>query len=185
MFGEIARFLLNIAFTLFGAVLLLRLWMQFVRMPAFNPISRTIFQISDWIVVPLRRLLGGRGGIDWASLAAAWLTALAFLFATAVVAGINPMSLFPAGLWIALLLVLKWAVNLVMWVTLLMVILSWVNPSAPAMPVLDALTAPLLDPLRRVLPKLGSLDLSPLVLFVLTQIALMVLAQLGLPLFGL
>jgi len=185
MVGDIARFLLNVVFTLYGAVLLLRLWLQFVRMPPYNPISRTVFQVTDWIVIPLRRVLGGRGGVDWACLVAAWLTALVYLAAIILVAGGNPLSMLPEGLWIALMLMLKWSINLVMWVTLLMVILSWVNPGAPAMPVLHALTAPLLDPIRRVLPSLGSLDLSPLVLFLLTQIALMVLSRIGQPIFGL
>ena len=185
MFGDIARFLLNIVFTLYGAVLLLRLWLQFVRLPPYNPVSRTVFQVTDWIVIPLRRVLGGRGGIDWACVAAAWLTALVYLAAVMLQGGANPLSILPDGLWIALLLMLKWGINLVMWVTLLMAILSWVNPSAPAMPVLYALTAPLLDPIRRILPSLGGLDLSPLVLFLLTQIALMVLSRIGLPIFGL
>jgi YggT family protein len=82
-------------------------------------------------------------------------------------------------------MVLKWAINLVMWVTLLMAIMSWVNPSAPAMPVLITLTEPLLNPIRRIMPSLGGIDLSPMVLFLLTQVALMVLSRLGLPLFGL
>ncbi|MBX6319593.1 YggT family protein [Pigmentiphaga sp.] len=185
MFGDIAQFLLNILATLYGAVLLLRLWLQFVRMPPYNPISRTVFQFTDWIVVPLRRVIGGRGGIDWACVVAAWVTALVYLAAVMMVDGINPTSLFPEALWIALLLLLKWGINLVMWVTLLMVILSWVNPRAPAMPALHALTAPLLDPIRRMLPAMGGLDLSPLVLFLITQIALMVLSRIGLPVFGL
>jgi len=185
MLGDIAGFLLNIVSTLYGAVLLLRLWLQFVRLPPYNPISRTVFQVTDWIVIPLRRLLGGLGGIDWACVVAAWLTALVYLAALLLVDGMNPLSMFPDALWIALLLLLKWGINLVMWVTLLMVILSWVNPHAPAMPALHALTSPLLDPIRRVLPALGGLDLSPLVLFLLTQIALMVLSRIGLPIFGL
>ncbi|VCU69501.1 YGGT family protein [Pigmentiphaga humi] len=185
MFGDIVPFLLNTLFTLYGAVLLLRLWLQFARMPAHNPISRTVFQVTDWIVIPLRRLLGGRGGVDWACLVAAWLTALVFLMAVMLVRGFNPLAIMPQGLWIALVMMLKWGINLMMWVTLLMVILSWVNPSAPAMPVLQGLTAPLLDPIRRVLPSMGGLDLSPLVLFLLTQVALMMLSRLGLPIFGL
>lgn len=184
MLGDIARFLLNIVFTLFGAVLLLRVWLQMVRMPPYNSVSRTVFKITDWLVVPLRRVIRGAGGIDWACIVAAWLCALVYMLAIMLVSGLNPVSLLPEGLFIALVLVLKWAVSLVMWVTLLMAIMSWVNPTAPAMPVLVALTDPLLNPIRRIMPSLGGIDLSPLVLFVLTQIALMVLARLGLPMLG-
>lgn len=179
--GDIARFILNIIFTLFGAVLLLRVWLQLVRMPPFNTVSQTVYKVTDWLVVPLRRVLGSRGGIDWGCVFAAWLCALLFLFATVAVSGINPLELFPQALWIAVVMVLKWAVNLVMWITLLMVIMSWVNPKAPAMPVLIALTDPLLTPIRRVMPSLGGLDLAPIVLFILTQVALMVIARIGLP----
>lgn len=182
MFGDIVHFLLDIVFTLYGALLLLRLWLQFARIPPYNQISRTVFRASDWIVLPLRRVLGGQGGIDWACLVAAWLTALVYMVANLAATGLNPMILFPSGLWIALIVALKWGVSLVMWATLLMAILSWVNPAAPVMPVLMGLTAPLLNPIRRILPSTGGFDFSPLVLFVLTQVALMVLARLGLPL---
>ena len=182
--GDIARFILNIIFTLFGAVLLLRVWLQMARMPPFNTVSQTVFKVTDWIVIPLRRVLGSRGGIDWACVFAAWVCAVVFLFATVAVSGISPLELFPQALWIAVVMVLKWAVNLVMWITLLMVIMSWVNPSAPAMPVLIALTDPLLAPIRRVMPSLGGLDLAPIVLFILTQVALMVIARIGLPFLG-
>ena len=84
----------------------------------------------------------------------------------------------------SVLTVLKWAFNLVLWLTLIQVILSWVNPMAPIMPVLQTLTAPLLDPIRRVLPNLGGIDFSPLVLLILAQIIMMVLESLAFSLFG-
>src|SRR5690606_30778389 len=85
-------------------------------------------------------------------------------------------ALLPA-LLASLLTVLKWALNLVVWLTLIQAILSWVNPMAPAMPVLHTLTAPLLNPIRRIMPNLGGLDLSPLVLLVLAQIAMMIVQR--------
>ena len=59
MFGDIARFLLNTVFTLFGAALLLRAWMQVVRMPPYNPVSNAVMQATNWIVLPLRKILPG------------------------------------------------------------------------------------------------------------------------------
>lgn len=58
------------------------------------------------------------------------------------------------------------------------------KPARPVMPVLHTLTAPLLDPIRRLLPNLGGLDLSPLVLLVLAQIAIMFLQHFTYTLFG-
>lgn len=183
MFSDIARFLIDIVFTLFGAVLLLRAWMQAVRLHPANPVSRGVFQATDWIVKPLRRVIPGVGGIDWASVVATWLTALAFLVLTVLAIGGNPMMLFPVGFAIALLMVLKWALNLLLWLTLIMAVLSWLNPNAPAMPLLYQLTAPFLDPLRRITPRLGGFDIAPLLLFVITQVLLMVLTRVSFSLF--
>jgi len=184
MFSDIARFLIDIVFTLFGAVLLLRAWMQAVRLPPHNSVSRGVFQTTDWIVKPLRRVIPGVGGIDWASIVAAWLVALVFLVLTLAVIGGNPLMLFPMGFAIALLMIVKWALNLLLWMTLIMAVLSWVNPAAPAMPVLYQLTAPFLEPLRRITPRLGGFDISPLLLFVITQVLLMVVARLSATWFG-
>ncbi|MCP1117859.1 YggT family protein [Robbsia andropogonis] len=182
MFGDIARFLIDIVFTLFGAALLLRAWMQAVRMPPRNSVSQGVFQITDWIVVPLRRVLPGTGGVDWATLLAAYVVALLYLLLVVAVAGGDPGDMFPLVFAFALLTTVKWAVNLLMWATLLMALMSWLNPRAPTMALLDILTAPFLNPLRRVLPLIGGMDLSPLALFVITQILLMVISRLGMSL---
>lgn len=185
MFGDIIRFLLDILFTLFGAALLLRAWSQRARVHPRHPIIQGIAQATNWLVMPLRRVIPGYGGIDWSCIAAAWLTALVYVFLIILLAGYNLLSALPAALGIALLMVLKWALNLIVWLTLIQVILSWVNPHAPALPLLQALTQPLLAPIRRVLPLLGGFDLSPLVLLLAAQVGIMVVARLSFNIFGL
>ncbi|GAB7548014.1 YggT family protein [Cupriavidus sp. CuC1] len=184
MFTEIALFLLDTVFSLFGMALLLRLWMQWTRLPTRNPVSQGVFQVTDWLVRPLRRVIPGLGGIDWATVIGAWLTALAFLLLVLLVSSADPLAYLPLILLIALLNVLKWGISMVMWVTLLMAILSWVNPHSPVTPAINHLTEPLLRPIRRVLPRLGGFDISPLALFVIAQILLMIIARLGAGLFG-
>lgn len=184
MFGDIAHFLIDIIFTLFGAILILRMWMQAVRLPPRNPVSQGVLQATNWLVLPLRRVVPSAAGIDWASLLAAWLTAIVYLALVLALAGANPLDFFPIGLAMALLTVLKWALNLLLWLTLLMAILSWINPRAEIMPVLYYLTAPFLNPIRRVVPQFGGFDMSPLVLYVLTQVALIVVGRLGMQIFG-
>lgn len=179
MFGDIFRFLLEIAFTLYGAALILRAWMQAARLHPFNPLTRGIAQATNWIVMPLRRVVPGMGGIDWASVVAAWLVALVYVVLLVALSGLNVVALLPVSLAAAALMVLKWALNLVVWVTLIQAIMSWVNPQAPAMGLLYTLTAPLLDPVRRLMPRLGGLDLSPLVVIIAAQVALMVVARLS------
>jgi YggT family protein len=179
MFGDIARFLLNTVFTLFGAALLLRAWMQVVRMPPYNPVSNAVMQATNWIVLPLRKILPTAKRIDWASIVAAIIAAVVFVILMVVLAGVDPTPILPMLLLVAVLTVVKWALNLIIWVTILMALLSWLNPQSPAMPLLFQITAPFLDPLRRILPKLGGIDLSPILLFVIVQVLLMVVTRLA------
>ena len=184
MLTEIALFLLDTIFTLFGMALLLRLWMQWTRLPTRNPVSQGVFQVTDWLVRPLRRVIPGLAGIDWATVTGAWLTAVAFLLLVMFFTGGDVVDYLPLVLPVAVLYALKWGVSLVMWVTLLMAILSWVNPHSPVTPAINHLTAPFLRPIQRVMPRLGGFDMSPLVLFVIAQILLMVLARLTAGLLG-
>ena len=173
MIGEILRFLLDIGFTLIGAVLLVRAWLQAVKLHPFNPISQAVNQVTNWLVTPLRRLVPTDGGTDWASLLGALLAAIAYLL---LLWFVSTASFATVG---------RWALNLIVWLTLIQAVLTWVNPMATVMPVLRTLTAPLLEPIRRIMPKLGGLDLSPLVLLVLAQIAIMVLNRITYQLFPL
>ena len=186
MFGDILRFLLEVAFTLFGAALIARAWMQAVRLHPFNPFAQAIHQVTNWLVLPLRKAVPSGGTADWASLLAAWLTALAYLLLMwmSSTSTLIPFQLLPMALGAAVLTVAKWTLNLVVWITLIQAILSWVNPLAPMMPVLQTLTAPLLAPIRRIMPNMGGIDLSPLVLLILAQVAMMDLGRIGYGLFG-
>ncbi|CAH2904838.1 MAG: Cell division integral membrane protein, YggT and half-length relatives [uncultured Paraburkholderia sp.] len=177
MFSDIARFLLNTVFTLFGAALLLRAWLQVVRMPPYNPVTNAVLQATNWIVLPLRRILPSTRSIDWASLVAALIAAIIYVILMVVLTGADPLTLLPTLLIVAVLTVIKWALNLIIWMTILMALLSWLNPRSPAMPILYQLTAPFLNPLRRVVPHLGGIDLSPILLFVIVQVLLMVVTR--------
>ena len=177
MFGDIARFLLNTVFTLFGAALLLRAWLQVVRMPPYNPVTNAVLQATNWIVLPLRRILPSTRNVDWASLVAALIAAIVYVVLMVVLTGADPLTLVPTLLIVAVLTVIKWALNLIIWMTILMALLSWLNPRSPAMPILYQLTAPFLNPLRRVVPHLGGIDLSPILLLVIVQVLLMVVTR--------
>ena len=161
MLGDIFRFLLEIVFTLFGAALIARAWMHAIRLHPFNPLSRAIYQATNWLVMPLRKIIPAGNKIDWTSLVATWLAALAYIVLIWLVSigALIPAALLPAAMGSALLMAVKWALNLVVWLTLIQAVLSWVNPMAPMMPLLQSLTAPMLDPIRRLLPR-TAIDLS-------------------------
>lgn len=186
MLGDILLFLINILFTLFGAALLLRAWMHTIRLHPFNPLAHVIYQATNWLIVPLRRLIPAGNRVDWTSLIAGWLAALVFFLLVVLVnAGrLPPLQLLPGIALTALLTEVRWALNLIVWLTLIQAVLSWVNPMSPIMALLQTLTAPLLDPLRRLLPR-SRIDFSPLVLLILAQIAIMVLTRVSYGSFGL
>lgn len=176
MLDSALAYLIDVVFGLFTYALLLRLVMQLMRAPFRNPLGQAVIALTDWIVKPLRKLLPGLGGIDWASLVAAylsqflWLLALRAVFATGfALLGIGFAFLLLATV-IALVKAMLW---LVIIVVLAQAILSWVAPDGPLAGVLNALTFPLLRPVRRVVPLVGgTLDLSPLIVIVLAQLVL-------------
>jgi len=186
MFSDVLYFVLNILFSLFGIALILRAWMYAIRLHPFNPYAQAVLRGTNWLIGPLRNVIKPSNRLDWPSLIACWLVALIYLLLTWVLltGQLPDVEGLLRSMVAAVITVAKWAFNIVLWVTLIQAILSWVNPMAPIMPLLQTLTAPLLDPIRRVMPDLGGLDLSPLVLLVLAQVAIMVLQRFAFTLFG-
>ena len=188
MLFDIFRFLLESAAGLLVFCLFLRALMQWVRLHPRNPIAPFVFAMTDWLVRPLRRVVPGFGGIDWASLLGALFIALGMNFLLLTIrwltAGeasstVNLFGLFVSmGLPAAILWLVRTAVYLLMGIVFLQAVLSWVNPNSPLSSVLHDLSRPFLEPLRRVMPTIGQVDLSPLVLFVLLQIVMMIVQQL-------
>jgi YggT family protein len=121
-------------------------------------------------------------GLDLASLLAALLLQALALYLLAALAGGGLGS--EPGRGLALLAsgaafdLARYSVYILFFAVIVQAVLSWVNPYSPVQPLFDALTRPFLRPIRRVVPLLGSVDLSPLVLLVLLQIALIALAHL-------
>ena len=148
MLADIARFLLDILGSLLVALLLLRAWMRYIGMPPRNPVAQFAFAMTNWLVGPLSRLLPARGRADWASLVA------------------------------ALRQLVIWGLNAIVWVAIIYVVISWVNPHAPFAPAFDTLLRPLLAPIRRVLPTVGGFDLSAMVLLIGVYVLQMVVARL-------
>ena len=153
-----------------GGVLLLRFWMQAIRVRPPAQIGQFVYTLSDWLVLPLRRVLPGMGGYDWASLIGAFLMVLASS-ALLLMAGVGAQTV----LLVALLRFLNWIILGFMGLLIIEVIFSWVNPNAPLAPFVGALNAPLLRPIRRVVPLAGGIDFSVLVAFLLLQIVRYVL----------
>ena len=178
--NQAIQFLLDVLFSLVVYALLLRFVMQWQRAPFRNPLGQAVIALTDWTVKPLRRVLPGFRGVDWATLGLAWIAQFLWLVAGQALTGPPGLS---AGVlpMLALLAVVK-LIAAVIWIVIIAVfvqaILSWIAPDGPLMGTLNALTFRFLAPIRRVIPPLGgTLDLSPLILIVVLQLVLMLLVS--------
>ena len=159
------QFLISTLFDLFLMVVLLRFWLQWAKADFYNPMSQFVVKATSFAVKPLRKIIPGLGGLDLASLLLAYLVA---------VAKISTLMLVIYGEWApqpvfvqALITVLKEGLNLVFWVLIIRAILSWVSQGYnPIEAVFHQLTEPMLKPIRKILPPMGGLDLSVLVLII-------------------
>jgi YggT family protein len=179
MLSTALAYLIDVVFGLFTYALLLRFVMQRMRAPFRNPLGQAVMALTDWIVKPLRRVLPGIAGIDWASVVAVVLFQFVWLLALYLAFG-RGFALLGPGLAFLLVATLIALLKALLWIVVVVVfaqaILSWVAPDGPLAGVLNALTFPLLRPVRRVIPPIGgTLDLSPLIIIVVAQLLLITL----------
>ena len=181
MLDDILGIIFKAAYWLLVPAALLRFYMQWRRIPFRNPLGSFVCAITDWLVLPLRRVLKGALGFDWASLAAAmmfeWGLAALFDVVSARFALFTSSAALTAWIVGGGFGLLTTAINMMIFITIIAAVLSWMRADNPLGDVLDALAAPWLRPIRRRLPMAGGFDLSPLVLIVLLQIALVILAR--------
>lgn len=181
MLTSIFLLILDTAASLITLMLLARFLMQWARVSFRNPLGQFVVATTDWVVRPLRRVLPGVAGLDLASLLPAWLVQTVFVLLDLSLRGLsiggNPLGVLLGVLGLGLLAVLKLTIYLIIGVVLIGVVLSWVNPHAPAAPVFFGLSEPFLRPIRRRVPTIANIDLSPVVLFLILQIVLLVLAS--------
>ncbi|SFC54460.1 YggT family protein [Collimonas sp. OK412] len=150
-----------------GGVLLLRFWIQAVRVRPPQQLAQFIFTLSDWAVRPMRRLLPGVGGYDWASLIGAVVVAvICILLELGVRSALSASLIFS----LSALLFFQWVFYGLIALLIIEAIFSWVNPNAPLAPFVRALNEPLLRPLRRIIPLIGNIDLSPLAALILLRV---------------
>ena len=176
MLYQIATFLLDLAAGLLGGACLLRLCMQYQRVPFGNPVGRLVFALTDWIVVPLRRVVPSAGRWDLASLVAAFVLQLAqYVLLWLLLGGGSAIAAVPV---LAVFGLVRLVISGLVGLMIVFAVLSWVQPGSPVFGVVARLCEPLLRPFRRFIPLVGGVDLSPLALLVVLQVALIVLGNL-------
>jgi YggT family protein len=172
-------FLVKTLIELYVMVLLIRIWMQWARCDFYNPFAQFIVKITQPIVGPLRRIIPSIGPIDTSSLLVAFiLTTLKYPLLLLIQVG--ALSLDPMNLLVGLLSLLKSAGSLVFWVIIVRSLMSWISQGrSPIEFVLMQLTEPMMAPIRRILPAMGGIDFSAMVVILI----LYMLNYLGMDLF--
>lgn len=172
-------FIVDTLFYLYMVVVALRLVMQWANWEYHNPMVQFIIKATQPPVKFLRQFLPALGRWDTATIILLVLVTLLKLLIVGAIAGVLPGGL----MWLNLLLAELFSlfINIFTFSIIIEVILSWVTPPGsynPVAPLVQRMNAPLLRPVRNLIPPLGGIDLSPL--FVL--IGLQVLSMLVMPL---
>ena len=181
MLLEIANLLSEIAITVIGGACLLRCYLQYLKFNlsphSGNPIGLYLMPLTNWLVMPLRKIIPSLGRIDSACLVGAYLIVLAKVFLIGLLLGTVPpvISLLIGSVLELIGLILSILVVLI----IANVVLSWVGRGSPTQYMLSEILNPMLAPIKRILPSMGPLDLSPLILLVLIQIAQIVLSNIA------
>jgi len=169
-------FVIKTLLDLYLIAYILRFLLQWVRADFHNPLSQFILRITDPVVRPLRRVVPGWRGLDLSPLVA--LLILQLLVTTmlqfmAVGAVADPLTLT----YYAVLRIIIGTIRLYFFAILVHVIISWVSPGLwnPVINVLQSLVQPVLRPVRRIIPPIGGLDLTPLFVLIALQALLIMI----------
>ncbi|MBE7749009.1 YggT family protein [Yersinia pestis] len=173
-------FLAKTVIDLYVMVLLLRIWMQWVHSDFYNPLSQFVVKITQPIVGPLRRVVPSMGPIDSASLLLAFLL-MTIKYPLLLLIDSGSLSLSIYNLLFGLIALVKAVGYLIFWVMIIRALMSWISQGrSPVDYLLLQLTEPLMAPIRRILPAMGGIDFSAMVVILI----LYPLNFLGMDLFG-
>lgn len=181
MLAQVVQLLAGTLVGFFTLTCLIRFFMQVYHLSFTGQPGRFIVQFTNWLIRPLRRVVPSIRHMDTSSLVAAYLSECLGLTAVVLSSGASWLDVLPLGgivvfiLWRALMGLLRMVVYLFIGALVFQAILSWVNPHSPLYRPLTHFTDPLLRPVRRLLPPIGGLDLSPLVLILAAQLLLLFL----------
>ena len=178
---EAVVYLLRFVFDALLMLLIIRFWLQWVKADFYNPLSQFVVKITNPMVIPLRKVIPGFGGLDLSTLLLAYIVAtLKFV----VLAAISGESLGLLAFYIGLLVLIKQAGLMLFFIMIIMALMSWVVQGYnPTMMVFQQLTDPFLRPIRAILPSMGGLDLSRIVAFLLMNVINILLSN-SLPYWG-
>jgi len=149
---------------------------QAMRAPSRNPIAHFTMALTDWAVVPLRRVIPGIAKLDWSSLVVAWAFEFVLQCLLMLLMGgalLDNPALLSVALFMSFVKLIRLSIYVFMGALIIGAVLSWVNPYHPVAPFFNALTNPFLKPVKRVIPPIGGVDISPVFVLIFFQLLLM------------
>jgi YggT family protein len=170
-------YLVSTLISLYVTAVMLRLLLQWVRADFYNPVCQFLVKVTNPVLVPLRRVIPSIGRLDTASIvlmvvletAAVWILSLmsTLSWTPAQILLVAAISLVAMLLWTFFILIIA------------MVILSWVGQRFhhPIVPLIYQLTDPVLRPIRKVIPPISGIDLSPLFALIVIRFLLILIGR--------
>ncbi len=179
-FSQAGELLVNTLFGMYILAVLVRFLLQEVRGDFYNPFAQFLVTVTNPVLIPLRRVIPGLWNIDWASIVLLFALEAVEQYLIAWLRGYRLTALMLAVL--SLSQIVDLTIYVFLFAILARVILSWVAPypRSPVTHLLISLSEPLLRPARRVIPPISGLDLSPIVVLILLQLAVMFIDHLAL-----
>jgi YggT family protein len=169
--ADIALILISNLGTLILFVIILRGVFYASRVNFYNPLSQMIVKLTNPLLTPLRGALPAAGRIDWA----VWV--LAVLLQSLILAGIAwgkswPLPGFANLLLWGIIAVIALLVRLYLIILVAMIIVSWIAPGSrhPVIELIWQISEPVMAPFRSLLPNMGGVDFSPILVFIGIQI---------------
>lgn len=157
---------------LYILLILLRFVLQMVRADFYNPLSQFVVKATQPLLLPVRKVVPGYGGLDFASLVLAFLVHLALSVVVLVIVGAPVAQLLPyLAIWVLISLASLF-VKIFFFALIISVILSWVAQGSrhPGVSLVHQVCEPVLSPIRRILPDLGGIDISPIFAFIVLNL---------------
>ena len=168
--------IINTLVGLYLLLVVLRFLLQLVRADFYNPISQFIVKATNPPLIPLRKVIPGWGGVDISSLVLALLIQAIAIVLILLLNGIQPP--LQVALW-AGIGIISLLLKIFFWGLLITVIASWIAPNSynPALILINQILEPAIKPIRKILPDMGGIDISPIIAFLTIQVLEILLVQ--------
>ncbi|OUR60683.1 YggT family protein [Bermanella sp. 47_1433_sub80_T6] len=169
--AQVGLLLVNAVAGFFLFIIVVRFLLQAVRADFYNPISQFVIKATNPLLIPVRKMIPGFGGYDVAALVLLVAVELVAIILSLLIMDYSPLPVTNIAIW-ALLGGVGLFLKLYFWGILIMIVASWLAPQSqnPALVLLRQIVEPVMKPIRKMLPDMGGLDISPIIVFLAIQV---------------